>query len=245
MTAEQDPHSAIGAYVLHALPPAEEAAFENHLASCDACRQEVARLQDVTAELGAAHSAPVPQHVRTATLEAIAHIRQDRAARPPRTSGRRWPRLALAASIAAATLLAGTAAWQYSEADHARTQASQARSANHALTDVLTAPDVTVHSAKLTGGARAAVAVSRAQGRAVFTAQGLPPPGAGKTYELWYAFATGDLRPAGLVPGGAHHTTHLLKDPLDQAVAVGITLEPARGSEQPTSKPLGMIPIAS
>jgi hypothetical protein len=32
MTRDNDPHLAVGAYVLHALHPGEEAALENHLA---------------------------------------------------------------------------------------------------------------------------------------------------------------------------------------------------------------------
>ncbi|KUN40454.1 hypothetical protein AQJ30_07355 [Streptomyces longwoodensis] len=243
MTAEDDPHEAIAAYVLNALPPAEEAAFENHLAGCSTCTEEITAFREVVAELAAAQSAPVPQHIRTTTLKAITHIHQESAPRPPRTAGRRRPALVLAASITAAALLAGTTAWQYTEAEHARTQAAQARGSSQALTDLLVAPDVTVHTAKLTDGARAAVTVSRGQGKAVFAAQGLPAPDEGKTYELWYAFTTGDLHPAGLVSGDARHAPHLLKGPLNKAVAVGITLEPASGSKQPTSKPLGIIPI--
>ncbi|MEU5251857.1 anti-sigma factor [Streptomyces longwoodensis] len=245
MTAEEDPHEALAAYVLHALPPAEEAAFETHLAGCATCRAELPALREVVAELATAVSTPVPEHLRAATLEAITRVEQEGAVRPTRTGGRRKPALLLAASIVAAALLAGTTAWQYTEAEHARTQAAQARSSSQALTDLLVAPDVTVHTAELADGARGAVAVSRGGRKAVFAAQGLPAPGSGRTYELWYAYGSGDLRPAGLVPGDARHAAHVLDGPPDDAVAVGITLEPASGSKQPTTKPLGIIPITS
>ncbi|MFB6625363.1 anti-sigma factor domain-containing protein, partial [Streptomyces sp. NPDC056374] len=39
--------------------------------------------------------------------------------------------------------------------------------------------------------------------------------------------------------------TQVLDGPLGNAVAVGITVEPAGGSEQPTTEPLGIIPISA
>ncbi len=69
----------------------------------------------------------------------------------------------------------------------------------------------------------------------------LPP---GKAYELWFDDG-GSLRPAGLLSGTEARQSRLLDGPVDRATAVGITIEPASGSPQPTSPPLGMIPFAS
>ncbi|QFR02133.1 zf-HC2 domain-containing protein [Streptomyces phaeolivaceus] len=44
-----DPHQAVGAYALHALPPDEEAVFERHLDTCAACRRELAELTEAAA----------------------------------------------------------------------------------------------------------------------------------------------------------------------------------------------------
>lgn len=246
MTPEEEPHLAVGAYVLHALPPGEEAAFENHLAGCATCRRDVAALRETAAALADEESAPVPQDLRARTLDAIGGVRQDR--RRTRTSpatGRRALVLALAASLAAAAALGGIAAWQHTKATDARTQATQARTANRELTDVVTAPDATLHVGELSGGGTAAVVVSRAQARAVFTAENLPALSGGKVYELWYASGGGALRPAGLVPGRAGTATRLLDGALAGAVAVGVTVEPSGGSRQPTSEPLGLIPITA
>jgi hypothetical protein len=49
--AEETPHDAVGAYVLDALPEDERAAFVAHLATCEACRREVAQLTPVVALL--------------------------------------------------------------------------------------------------------------------------------------------------------------------------------------------------
>lgn len=244
MTSREDPHLDVGAYVLHALPPAEEAAFENHLAGCADCRAEVAAYREVTARLAEAETITVPPHLRARTLDVISRTPQDRPRRRPATS-RRSMRLALAASIAAAVLFGSVAAWQYSQADDARTQAAQAHTASQALTDVVTAPDATLHTEKLTGGGRASVVVSRAQARAVFAADSLPALPEDKVYELWYAAAAGDLRPAGLLPGTAHQASRALQGSVAGAVAVGITIEPAGGSQQPTTDPLAIIPITT
>jgi hypothetical protein len=48
---EGPPHDAVGAYLLDALPEDERAAFEEHLATCASCRQEVAQLTPVVALL--------------------------------------------------------------------------------------------------------------------------------------------------------------------------------------------------
>ncbi|MFD9394911.1 anti-sigma factor domain-containing protein [Streptomyces sp. NPDC060000] len=249
MTLEEDPHLAIGAYALYALPPAEEAAFENHLAGCEQCHREAGDLLETAARLGASvRSVPVTPQARARTLQAVAHTRRDCVPHRPRAPGRRALHFALAASIAAAAVLGGVAVRQHVEADDARTRADraeqQARTAGAAITEVLTAPDATVHAGELTGGTTAAVVVSRAQARAVFAAYGLPALTGGKVYELWYAAAAGDVRSAGLVTGIAPNGSHILKGSPDDAVAVGITVEPAGGSPQPTAEPLGVIPIA-
>ncbi|MFD9984022.1 anti-sigma factor domain-containing protein [Streptomyces massasporeus] len=244
MTPSEDPHLDVGAYVLHALPPAEEAAFENHLADCADCRAEVAAYREITARLAEAEATTVPSHLRARTLDLISRTPQDRSRHRPAASHRSL-RLALAASIATAVLLGGVAAWQYSQADDARTQAAQAHTASQAFTDVVTAPDATLHTEKLTGGGRAAVVVSRAEARAVFAADGLPALSEDKVYELWYAAEAGDLRPAGLLPGAAQQASRALQGSLAGAVAVGITIEPAGGSQQPTTDPLAIIPITT
>lgn len=48
---QPSPHDAVGAYLLDALPEAERASFERHLATCPDCRREVAELAPVAALL--------------------------------------------------------------------------------------------------------------------------------------------------------------------------------------------------
>ncbi|MDX2561288.1 anti-sigma factor [Streptomyces sp. TX20-6-3] len=253
MTTPEDPHLGAAAYVLHALPPAEEAAFENHLAACGVCRQDVTTFERTAARLASAETAAVPEGLRVRVMEQVARTPQDRRPRPARPRGgplrRNGLRLALAASVAAAAALGAVAVREHEEAGEARTRAAQAqeqaRAAGGAIADILTAPDATVHTGELADGAEAAVVVSRAEAKAAFTARDLPALPSGTVYELWYAGEAGDLRPAGLLDDTGDRATRVLDGPLGNAVAVGITVEPAGGSDQPTTEPLGIIPIST
>ncbi|SDK14865.1 anti-sigma factor [Streptomyces indicus] len=245
MTAA-DLHTATGAYVLHALAPAEHAEFERHLAACEACAQEVAELAATAARLGLAVAAPAPALMKEQVLRRIRTVRQE----PPRvavrgrlqTWARGLPRFALAACVAAAAGFGGIALWQYEAAEDARTQARQVRESADELAAVLTAPDAETAVGELTGGARGTVVVSRARDRAAFLASGLPALPDGKVYQLW--FDDGDaMRPAGLLGGTGSGQAVLLDGRIDGAGGMGLTVEPAGGSPQPTTEPLGVMPF--
>ncbi|WP_371129444.1 anti-sigma factor [Streptomyces sp. TLI_105] len=53
------------------------------------------------------------------------------------------------------------------------------------------------------------------------------------------------MRPAGLPDDTGDRATRVLEGPLGNAVAVGITVEPAGGSAQPTTEPLGVISVST
>ncbi|MFF5454714.1 anti-sigma factor [Streptomyces sp. NPDC012950] len=155
----------------------------------------------------------------------------------------------LAASLAAAIALGGIALWQHSRAEDARAGAAlaeeRARGYGSAFADVLTASDATLHTERPGDGTAVAVVASRGQDREASTAGGPPALADDRVYELWYAAEAGGLRPAGLLPGTGGAATRLLEGPLGDAVAVGITVEPAGGSAQPTTEPLGLVPIGA
>jgi anti-sigma-K factor RskA len=91
------PHPDLAGYVLGALDPGEQAAFEQHLAGCDTCRAEVEELQGLPALLDrAAPPIEVPPGLRERTFAAV-----ERAA----AGRRRGPLLRLAA-VAAALVVA-------------------------------------------------------------------------------------------------------------------------------------------
>ena len=90
----------------------------------------------------------------------------------------------------------------------------------------------------ITAGGSGTLVISRARGRMVFTASGLPNCRAARVYELWPMGRDG-IRPAGLLdrrPDGV--TTPMLASAAKGDAHIGLTIEPAGGSEQPTTQPV-------
>ncbi|MFJ4537728.1 anti-sigma factor domain-containing protein [Streptomyces tibetensis] len=244
MSLQEDPHLDVGAYVLHALPAGEEAAFEEHLAGCASCRREVDQLTRAAVRLGASETSVPSAELRRRVLDQIGTVRQ---VRSPAFASRhrrrqRGLQLALAASLAAAAALGGVAWWQSSEADTAREQTAQDRAGYRQLADVLTAPDATISTEELARGGTASVVASRARGRSALISSGLPPLTGDRVYQLWYA-EPGLFRPAGLLSSAGGRQAHVLDGRLGGATAVCVTVEPAGGSRQPTTRPLGVISV--
>ncbi|MFB6618310.1 anti-sigma factor [Streptomyces sp. NPDC085524] len=237
-----DAHTLAAAYALGALDDGERQAFADHLQACEACRQEAAEFEATAARLAAAVSQPPPPAAKAQVMAAIDEVRQ----LPPRVPGpapaapapggilrRRAVPLALAASVAAAAL-GGVAVWQAQNGQDLKQQARQAQRQLDTVSAVLAAPDARTVHGRAANGALTTVVASDRQNKAVFTAADLPAPGAGKTYQLWLAHG-GTMRPAGFID---HDGTVVLTGNPADAGAVGLTLEPAGGSPQPTTDPL-------
>ncbi|MCS0634856.1 anti-sigma factor [Streptomyces sp. LP05-1] len=241
-------HAPTGAYALDALPDDERAAFERHLRDCPACAQEVRELTATAARLGLAAAGAPPAGMRERVLAGIGTVRQlppevpaDPAipGAPQVRAARRLPRLALAACLAAAAAFGGIAVWQHQVADRAEERADRSVAEAAELARVLAAPDARTASGELKDGARATVVVSRSRNQAVFVASGLPELPSGKTYQLWFADG-GTMRPAGLV--GADGAL-LMRGEVGAATGMGVTVEPAGGSDRPTSPPLAVMAL--
>ncbi|MEU9386390.1 anti-sigma factor [Streptomyces sp. NPDC048279] len=238
-----------GAYALHALSDDELHAFESHLAGCEPCAQETTELSATAARLGLAAAVTPPTVMREQVLHRISSVRQEtpggsaagRTARATGVRGRlllsRW---ALAACVAAAAALGGTAVWQHQRAEDALDQARQARQGADGIAAVLAAPDARTRTAALGEGATGTVVVSRGRDKAVFVVSGMGRPAAGKVYQLWFDDA-GTMRPAGLMDPGRTDQSVLLAGGVDGASGMGVTVEPAGGSDRPTSAPLALL----
>ncbi|RFA09990.1 hypothetical protein B7R54_12840 [Subtercola boreus] len=152
----------------------------------------------------------------------------------------RWfsrPVGALVAAAAAVAIFVGGGAVATQFLQNNSSSSSQQASAS-ALAEIYAASDVqTAHSA-ITGGGEATVLWSPSVGKSAVVAQGLPSLPAGKTYEAWYINGT-SVTPAGtFTPGGDATTWHVLTGSLTTGDVVGVTIEPAGGSQTPTSTPI-------
>ncbi|MDK1472103.1 anti-sigma factor [Streptomyces sp. 549] len=242
-----DLHTLTGAYAVHALSTSEREEFERHLAACTSCTQEVGELTETAERLGRAVAVAPPPELRQRVLRQVTTVRQE----PPRPSGgasavgpgrrvRAVPRFLLAACLAVAAAFGGVAAWQYQSAQDARQQARQAEQRTEELAGVLAAPDARMRSDRLSDGATVTVVVSAERDRAAFLASGMPEPPSGKVYQLWFDDG-GTMRPAGLMPSAASGEAVLLEGKVGDASGMGVTVEPAGGSPQPTSQPLAVM----
>lgn len=64
----------------------------------------------------------------------------------------------------------------------------------------------------------------------------------GKTYQLWYINGS-SIKSAGTVQATSNDVTQVLQGDLKQGDTVGVTVEPAGGSRQPTTKPIVAINV--
>ncbi len=159
--------------------------------------------------------------------------------------GGRW----LAAAAAVALIAAGGAGlW----AVHAQQQRDEARqqlatlkgSPAAAMTRILSAPDATVQKASVPGGGAILIVQSRAAALAGVMTIGMPRVGSDKTYELWLIDAAGTAKAAGLVASRDGTTWNELPGGVGNAAYLGVTIEPAGGTTQPTTKPIVLQAIA-
>ena len=210
-----DPHANVAPYALDALDADEEREFEEHLASCEACREELASLREATAALayGAVGPAPPPELKERILAEAAAE-RPNVVSLPQRRS---WTApLAAAAAIAAAVAI-GVGVY-----------AATRPASTDPLASVLAQP-----GAKLVPmGDRGALAVAPDGTAAI--ALTVPHAPAGKTYEAW-VIRDGAAQRAGLFSGA---TVLRIDRPVKPGSVVAVTLERAGGVDAPTTKPL-------
>ncbi|MFH8462738.1 anti-sigma factor domain-containing protein [Streptomyces sp. NPDC017991] len=242
-----DLHTLTGAYALHALSDEEREAFQRHLGECEPCAQETAELSATAARLGLAVSLPARPAMRDHVLRQIKAVRQEgpggRAMpRRARTTSRGRPvsRWALAACLAVAAALGGTAVWQHERAEDALQQARRADRGADDIAAVLTDPDARSRTTKLAGGATGTVVVSDSRDRAVFMASGMTEPPRGKVYQLWFD-DDGTMRSAGLMDPARTSQAVLMQGAVGGASGMGVTVEPKGGSEEPTSTPLALL----
>jgi anti-sigma-K factor RskA len=229
-----DIHALTGAYALDAVSGMERADFERHLAECESCAQEVRELRDTAALLALAAAEPPPPALKQRVFNEIQTVRQlppDTTVVPLRRRSvvQRLTMVAAAVFFVAAAGLGVVVVQQNSTLDDANAQAAQ-------LEQILSAPDAQLVTLEDAGGASGngtmKVAVSRAQNKILWLSGDLASPADGKTYQLW---ATGDgaARSLGLVePDNGRISAET--SGLDDASGVAISVEPDKGSAQPT-----------
>lgn len=213
-----DLHTLSAPYALDALTVEERALFEEHLATCERCRSELAGLADAAASLAFAVEGPDPPPELRGRILAAARSEPSNVV----VLRARRPVLAVAAASVAAVAAAaavGLGIW----AGSLHHSLSHERAAVRVLGDP-SSRHIPVKGAK----GELVVAPS---GQAVLALH-LPAAPSGKTYEAWVA--SPQVRRAGEFNGG----TTILPVRVPRGARVMVTIERAGGVDAPTSQPL-------
>jgi anti-sigma-K factor RskA len=233
-------HDLAAAYVMHAVDADEATAFEAHLAGCAECAADVQALRETAAMLGPVSSPPAS--LRTRVLARAAHTPQvgDRqvpeldARRSRRSVGAAW----LAGVAAAAVLVAGGLGISAYQANQ---RAVETQIAAEQLSTLLSDPAATLQRVEVTGGGTVTLVVAPDGDRAAFVAAGLPGTAPSETYQLW-AIDQAGATSVGLLQPEDGRATALLDLPPGTTI-FGMSVEPAGGSEAPTTEPVVLVEL--
>ncbi|GII03365.1 anti-sigma factor [Planobispora takensis] len=260
----RDPHTLAGAYALDAVDDAERLRFEEHLERCAECAQEVRGFTETAARLGHAVALAPPPGMRERVLAQIGHVRQlppvvalpvpeipEVPEAPPSPRARRtgrsrrsgpawWPKLTAgltAVSVAAAVVLGVMAI-------RAQDLLDMSRQDNRQIAAVLAAPDARAVTGRTDTGGRARAVISRSRDRLVFVSSGLSPLPESSTYQLWRIGPSGTTSAGLLRPDASGgDPPPVVVEGIGGTATMGVTVEPAGGSRQPTSTPLIMLTL--
>jgi anti-sigma-K factor RskA len=223
-----DVHELTAGYALDALDPAERAAFEEHLSSCERCRAELQGFWQVSGALAHAAGGPMPSaSLRERILEQARSERPELGNVVPLRRRYAVPALSSVAAVAAVVAI-GLGLWATSlsqELDDVRGDAEA----------VAVLSDPGRQELKLTG-AEGRLVVS-ATGRAAIVISGVERAPEGKVYEIW-VIEGGKPKPAGLFDGAGTRTVVTLSRPVPDEAIVAVTLERDGGVALPTGTPL-------
>ncbi|HWJ30816.1 MAG TPA: anti-sigma factor [Gaiellaceae bacterium] len=212
-----DLHTLSAPYALDALTSEERQRYEEHLETCEQCRDELAGLQEAAASLAFVVEGPAPPSaLRTSILGAARAERPNVVPLRPRST---FASVAAALAVAASAAAVGFGVWAASLHD----------SLAHSRVAVRVLGDPASRHLPV-GGGRGELVVAPS-GNAVLAVR-LPKLTHGKTYEAW--IADPNVRRAGQFDGGAF----TLPRRVARGAQVMVTVERSGGVDAPTSKPL-------
>jgi hypothetical protein len=255
-----DVHTLAGAYVMDAVSGPDRVRFEDHLAGCASCREEIRELREATARLAVAAAVVPRAELKARALRAVEHTRQlppvtggsaepdadgmDRTAADTRAGHplrRLVPRIAVLAAAALVALILVLVTFMHG----AQHRLDQAELRSRAVAAVLTAPDAVMLTSHVSTGGSATVVMSHAEHRLVFTAAGLRALPSAERYELWLMGPAG-ARPAGMFSASRQGVASpMVVSGLTAGEWIGMTIEPAHGAHRPTAPPVLMLRLGS
>jgi anti-sigma-K factor RskA len=244
------PHQEnLPAYSLGALDADEFAALESHLQTCEDCKAELADYRSIAA--GLLHALPPrtpPARLRRNIVTQLHSASKRTPSMLPLFDGR----FSLGQLVNAAILLIliGSnlfAAMQIRELRRGQAELTERLSAEQAAIGLLAYPNTQIRMIvpdvqNLTGS----VLVDKERPVAVLFLWNLPRPDPAQSYQIWLINAQGERISAGFIlPSEEGYTSTLIQSavPLGEFIAIGVTVEPAGGSDQPTGDRLLVVEL--
>jgi anti-sigma-K factor RskA len=231
-----DLHHLAAPYALDAVEPDERNRFESHLAVCEQCQAELAGFLATAARLGEAEATAPPAGLRDRVVGLAGTTQQEHpvvTALAQRSRLRRIaPRIAMAAAIAVAVVGIGGFIVEHERAEDLSADRTR-------FTTLMTADDATTTEGAVAGGGTLRVTASPTRDAAVVVGSSLDPLDPGRTYQVW---RMKDNKPtsAGMLGRGSGL---LYVDGIDDTDAFAVSVEPAGGSDQPTTEPIALAPV--
>ena len=249
-----NPHALTGAYLLDALDPTEQAAFESHLATCEDCRTEVASLEQAVVRMALADAVAPPPSMHEEVMARIARTPQaPPSPERPETERReslpagmtslvgrrrrapRWPAIAAAAAV----LVVGVATGSTILND--RRHVLQVDAVQATVLRIMSAPDAVSHDVDL-GAAH--VVMSAEMGAAALMGQDVPMPADhDMVYQVWMMHGDGSSAPGPTFMPEHGDVTAIVKGDLSDVYELMVTVEPNGGSTVPTGSTVATIEL--
>ena len=244
-----DLHSLSGAYALDALEAGSERdRFTRHLSRCQSCASEVRGFREVATAMAFAAAAEAPAELRGRVLAAAARTRQV----PPEVAGgsrarprrsRSWvPWVPWLSGVVATASIAVAVLFGFAQA-HTQDELNQVKAENQAISLLLSAPEAKLLTHEVTNGGVATVVLAADRHELAVVTTGLPALPSGQVYQLWL-IGKPKIVSAGLLPPAKNgQTPAVLATGVAKGDTLGLTVEPASGSAQPTTTPILALPL--
>lgn len=254
MMSREQLHNLSGGYVLNALDEHERRAFAECLADWDEMLAEVTELADTVVALGLAVAPVHPEPgLRERVLDEAAHTEQwaplqsardtvahrHRALGPRRGAdrpGRKATRVLVSLAAAVIAVVLGITVGS--------TLLPDAQPGGVTFARLQSAPDARRTATDVAGARGVALVWSGELSAAALVWDSMPSLRDGRVYEAWYI--DGSARPAGVLhaaPDGSG--TQVLAGRMRSGDQVAVTVEPAGGSDRPTSAVIAVLDPAA
>ncbi|GAB3652144.1 hypothetical protein GCM10027591_09320 [Zhihengliuella somnathii] len=136
-------------------------------------------------------------------------------------------------------VLTGVVMVQQNELDSTQAQLAESLHYQEMAGQIMTASDAKIANLPSSEGGEVHLSYSAAEGKMILSASALPELPEDRAYELWLISDEG-AAPAGMLSAAqaAGREPKMLEGSMEGVTHIGITVEPATGSEQPTTDPI-------